>query len=161
MDNKLIIGIVIGAIALLAIVLFATNPAGQAMLKYSLGTTATSTKTVPATTTVLACSASMNCKTFTIQEYHSTSAYLQICKETYYIDAPNISTIVTPNIAMFKVKITPYNSNEYTQNLKPGDTYILTEGSRLTLDSITEGTNGVFDTAQLTIACPQITVNKV
>lgn len=34
MDNKLIIGIVIGAIALAAVAIFATQPAGQAMWKF-------------------------------------------------------------------------------------------------------------------------------
>jgi hypothetical protein len=142
MDNKLVIGIVIGAIALLALAIFATQPVGQAMLRYTV---------VPVSGTGVI--ADPNTATMWLGEY-TTKVYDNfICKKKYTIETLIISD-TTPYSAKFKV------NGETTDALYKNNAYTFTDGSKITVLELlpNEGSESSgSDMVKIRFYCPKNT----
>lgn len=121
MDNRFIVCLVMGAIALAAIAIFATNPTGQAMLKYAT-TTLPGAQTIPAETASQTVNVVLN--------EGGTYARGIPCLKKYTIEAIEINTAVAPWSVKFKV------NGETLDSLITYQQYGLSDFSTITVKNI-------------------------
>jgi len=140
MDNKFIVCLVMGAIALSAVAILATNPEGQAMLKY--------TTTIPKTPITIPAETMSRTVNVVLNEYGTFKRDSPVCLKAYTIEALFINTGTTPWSVKFKV------NGEVLDFIYDKQQYNLPDFSKITIQKMwsSSGTNMV----QFDFYCPNI-----